>query len=195
MIHLSKIEFTKDFLGFNPGQAIVLSNVNLLVGDQGSGKSSLLTLLAKNGQDNGVQKVSFYMIGDTKVESFFFDSELMNPRTRHFNDSYDETKDIARAIEATYKSHGEAMRQHLLKPLAMVENAIVMLDEPESGLSLKSQKVFADIVDEASETRNCQFIISAHSQYLIERYHRVYNMENQRWTTARSFIKSQLNDG
>ena len=121
------------------GFEIECSDVNIFVGDQGTGKSTMLKMLQENDKD---LKLHIPIKGE--VSSYYFDSEHDNPRTK---DPQLYTKpsggDIGigfgRAMASRFMSHGEILEQFIIGPLKKAKDCVIILDEPETALSIKNQ--------------------------------------------------------
>lgn len=162
------------------------SQVTFLVGENGSGKSTILEAIAiscgfnaSGGSRNNVYEsvktesklaeeiklvwnrkinTGFFM----RAETFFnFASELDNMRQQPAGGA---TYEPYGGKSLHQQSHGESF-------LALFENrlhqGLFILDEPEAALSPKKQLAFLAIMDERVKSGNCQFIIATHSPILM----------------------------
>lgn len=186
--------------------------INLIVGDQGTGKSTLLELIM---QAHTSLKGKVILDEDTSSYGYFyFNSELHNPRSMSAEfgmDRYDITLDnfitnlseklstsrltnaqlFMNQVWATYNkvknegknllrnklsdldvlaksavsSHGQALIP-FLEEITKYPNSIVILDEPETALSVKSQYYLHDLMMEAVNN-GCQIICCTHSELLM----------------------------
>lgn len=189
---IKAIEFTSDwrcfaasdFFHFYPG-------VNLLVGDQGCGKSSLLTEIRNCGSNlqggdstHSKEQHAQLTLDEGVMRSFSFDFEHDNFRTKsHF------TNALGFQIGAMFASHGES-NMLLLETLDQVENAIIFLDEPDMALSIRSAHAIAQLFERVSE-RNCQIIAAVHSLVVIQHFEQVLSLEHRRWMPTDEFIATQ----
>lgn len=194
MIHLEKVEITghgetgTDVL--KKGFQFECESVNLLVGDQGCGKSTLLRMLSKNSKNLKLSLAEHVV--KQGVESFYFDSEKDNPRVRDpqlyttpsGRDSGIGFKD---ALISRFSSHGEVMVPMVLGPMKTAENCVILLDEPESGLSITNQFRLVTEIDKAVK-RGCQFFIATHCYPLIQA-NNVVSLEHWKKMSGEEFIK------
>ena len=178
MIHLKKItvkdpSFYPGAHVFEKGFSFECTDVNLLVGGQGTGKSTLINLLAKNDR-KCLAISSAKHVKENGIQSFHFDTEKHNPRTRdaeyytdiHGNDIGIGFRD---ASMSRWKSHGEILEDMVLEPLFTAKDCVILLDEPESGLSIFNQfRLIAGI--ETAVKNNCQLFIATHCYPVIEAY-------------------------
>lgn len=67
----------KEYRGISPFQMEFREGLNLIVGENGAGKSSMLQLLAEGKKD---ETFSFKMTKKGVTDFRFFDTEKMNPR-------------------------------------------------------------------------------------------------------------------
>lgn len=194
MKHIEKIEIVgQSFPGsqvLNKDFIINCGDVNLFVGNQGCGKSTLLNLLQKNHKD-----VKLTLAEDTiknGVSSFYFDSENDNPRTKNpelFTDVSGNDVGIGYggALVSRFKSHGEVLENFILKPLLKAKDCVILLDEPESGLSITNQFKLIDAIKKAVEN-GCQLFIATHCFPLIESFD-VISLEHNKQMTGVEFIQ------
>jgi len=160
-----------DFFEFEPG-------VNLLVGDQGTGKSSILTLFRKGIN----QKTELKNIADLKcegtVELRIFDFERDNPRTKaHI--------EFAADVYMRFQSHGNCVLAlfDVLGEQSDTKKCFV-LDEPDMALSIRSiHKIIAKL-----RATNHQIIAAVHNPTLIGAFSKVLSVEHKRWMSSEEFI-------
>ena len=165
-------------LEFRPG-------LNLLVGDQGTGKSTILSLIANNQDNKETVEI------DADEGAFrFFDTEKDNPRHKR----YVET---AFDVQCRFKSHGEIMLLigEALEQLLAADNAaptLFLYDELESGLSLRSVRKMLYLV-ETLVARGHQFVVATHHPWFIEAAPEVlqcYKRATPKWVSSEKYLKS-----
>jgi predicted ATPase len=71
-----------------------------------------------------------------------------------------------------------------------VKDSVILLDEPEAGLSLRNQFKVWDEVTRASENK-CQIIIATHSLVIIQAAEDVLSLEHGKWMKSGDFISTQ----
>lgn len=180
--------FARDtFIGFAPG-------VTLLVGDQGCGKSSLLSQMAlwisqkKREDRSGLSPedlaVTTFWMGKPG-RSGYFDLERNNPRTAPAFDMYGI--DIATQVHAMRGSHGEFTRQFLsiIKDLGF---GTLFLDEPDMALSPRSIYRLVDNLKEAAD-KGAQIVASVHNPLLIALFPEVMSLEHGRWMPSHEYLE------
>lgn len=169
---------------------IKCSDVNLFVGNQGCGKSTMLDLLQKNHSD--LHLTLSESVLKNGVNHFYFDSEKMNPRVcdlESFTTPSGEDVGIGYggALCSHFKSHGEVLVDFIISPLLKAKDCVILLDEPESGLSLTNQFKMIDAINTAVGN-GCQFFIATHCYPLIERFD-VVSLEHKKQMQGIDFIK------
>jgi len=146
---------------FQPG-------VNLLVGANGAGKSSLLyAMKPSNNKKENLAEVDLVK-GSEKVSCLFFDFEKENPRTTTMEtmmmqDRYNFSNMVAR-LNSQFISHGECQKATLRTIFRDCGDSVLFLDEPEQALDHGGITLLKNLLGEASAP---QVIIATHSPYLI----------------------------
>lgn len=162
------------------------SNVTFLVGENGSGKSTILEAIAdligfnlsggtKNSNyqfENTESDLAAFMrlSWGTKVSNgFFLRAESFFNFASYIDKLAEENKgyDVYGAYGGKslhHQSHGESF-------LSLFQNlpnkGIYILDEPEAALSPQRQLTFLAIINELEKSGNAQFIIATHSPILL----------------------------
>ncbi len=171
---------------FNQTKTIAFNTpVTLFVGENGTGKSTLLEALARacdihiwDMPERARVQVNFYekqlykclKIGwaNGHVPGSFFGSEIF----KDFANILDEWA-VADPGQLKYfggkslvtQSHGQSMMSYFRARYKI--KGIYLLDEPETALSPKSQLELLDIIGESSGAGHAQFIIATHSPILL----------------------------
>jgi predicted ATPase len=130
------------------------------------------------------------------IETFYFDSEKMNPRIADIEASYsnpDGTSKgigIGAAIKSRFMSHGEVLKEFTVNRISKAKNCILFLDEPESSLSLRNQYILVNEIRKAEDT--VQFVIATHCLPLIAAFDEVYSLEHLKWMKSDEFIRLNM---
>lgn len=194
-MYLSDIKIIKEYRCL-PILDIKLKNITLLVGDQGCGKSSLLKLLHENNSEYINIKIA-EKYKNKSINSYFFDTEKQNPRVAPDHNYYDIHGrsigiGIGTKVFSMFQSHGEVLREFTVETIPKADNCVILLDEPESSLSIKNQYKLAQNIISATKN-NCQLIIATHCLPLIESIDTVYDLEKKEWKKSSLFINEQKN--
>lgn len=190
-MHLLSVKLKEKYRTLPKDLMIELRPLTLLVGEQGCGKSSLLDLLQKNSNKIELE-LSDYVLKNS-IDSFYFDTEKMNPRTADPISSYTNPDGSSKgigmgnALSSHFKSHGETLKEFTVNRIGQAKNCVLLMDEPESALSLRNQYKLVKEINE-SVNKNVQIILSTHCLPVIESVEEVYSLEHQRWMTSKEFI-------
>lgn len=184
------IEFTEEWRCFKAGDRFEFRpGVNLLVGDQGSGKSSLIGAIRGVGLKDTPGK--FEHLKETTIakadacRTYFFDFEKDNVRTQsHF------VKNIMFQVASMHKSHGET-NIAMLNSLKEADDCLVMMDEPDMALSIRTCALLVKRFKEL-ESRGSQVIAAVHNPIVIEAFDEVLSLEHHKWLPSRDFVASHL---
>jgi predicted ATPase len=162
--------------------------VTILVGENGTGKSSLLEAIARKAGFNprGGSRDNFYGgesdevgLADAlhfswlpKVTSgFFFRAESFFDFVSYVEGAYHEDPFAPekpwgqRSLHE--RSHGEAFLAFFANQLGSDQRCLYLLDEPESALSPERQLEFMAMLVEQRATGRVQYIIATHSPLLM----------------------------
>ncbi len=182
---LKSLTFTKDWRCFKAGQTFEFRpGVNLIVGDQGCGKSSLLETIKDAGTKNKDKRA--VVLTDKGCTSLYFDFEKGNPRTLAYFGH-----DIMGQVNMMFASHGESV-EAILKGLDAADDGLLaMLDEPDSALSIRScMKLVTRFKN--LEQRGVQVIAAVHNPVVIQAFEQVYSLEHRLWLTGSEFMGIHL---
>lgn len=193
MIYIEKIKTSEDHRCFKKGFIFEPKQLNLLVGDQGTGKSTLL--MGIRDQDDWLRfDLSKYTM-QHGIETFYFDSESMNPKMasdhNYYNaDGTDKGIGLGNKLMTHFESHGETMKKLTVDLLPTAKDYIIMLDEPESALSIRNQYNLVKAIKTALDN-NCQIFIATHSLPIIQSFKEVFSLEHNKWMGSNDFIETQ----
>jgi predicted ATPase len=161
------------------------SSVTFFVGENGTGKSTLLKAIARKCNihiwegyektqlkynphtDNLFKHIELiYKNGD--ILGSFFGAEIF----RHFAELLDEWAKNDPGILKYFGGESLTSQSHGQGNMSFFENrfkidGLYLLDEPESALSPKSQIELMKIINQAANRGNTQFIIATHSPLLL----------------------------
>lgn len=170
---------------FKAGETIPLRPLTFLVGDNGSGKTTFLESLSSrfvNGESGEIEISKEELKG---LQGYsHFDLEKHNPRRQ------DEHSITFFGCVSAFRSHGETNMDMFVHDFAEKKNEIILLDEPDQALSIRSIyrlfKIFEKMI-----ANGCQIIAAVHSQTLMELVDEIYSVEHRKWMTCSEFLKTQ----
>lgn len=192
MIFLKRIRLEKAVPPLKRGLEIVFENsLTLVTGRQGSGKSTLLNLVS--GRD-GRRGNCLQAVTEGEGLIYFMDSEHDNPRIGDSMKSHLDLAGLAMSLNSRERSHGEVILEHvtgLLGACANEGNAIVLLDEPEAGLSMESVSKVAKAMKRLSR-KNQLIAVTHHPLLLAMPEAAVYDLGKSEWIDGRELVRGYL---
>lgn len=183
---LTELVFTADHRCFKAGERFAFRpGLNLLVGDQGTGKSTLLQeVLAHRPSNKDASARHSTLTIDAASHLFSFDFERNNPRVQsHF----DERVDFVAQVQMRYASHGEVVRA-IVGSAPRRPGAVYLHDEPDGGLSPRSAHWLAAALA-ALATDGRQVLAAVHNPILLLSVPEVLSVEHRRWMPGAEFLE------
>jgi len=175
---VKSVEFLKDWRCFKKGDKIELKpGINLLTGDQGCGKSSLLLMLKNDG----------FLLNDkiavvdapSGTISFYLDFEKGSIRTMDINAADHMGISTGSVLANMFCSHGESVNT-TLRSMPKKSGAVMLNDEPDMALSIRSIRKLHQLFTKHVEEYQQQIIVSCHNPYLMELVGEVCSLEHRR---------------
>jgi predicted ATPase len=180
-IYLRSFKLNETYRDIKPFSIDFREGLNLIVGENGSGKSSMLQLISD------VQETKTKKVVCEPVDFRYFDTEKNNPRIKG---SLADSKNIGYEIQCRFTSHGETMLP-IITASEGFKNLLLIIDEPEAGISLGNQKKILEAFT-AAVNNKCQIVISTHSYVFISSVPEVFCMDTKKWMTSEKFLKKAL---
>ena len=183
-----KIRFLRDYFTFVEGQEIEISQgqLNIVVGDNGAGKSTFLEMFSKknrrlkSGVYYNLENLKKQDVVTLKAESFRAETNVLidNRRDLYLN-------------QLNQLSHGQAWNLELFRFREKCSNnTFAILDEPETALSIESQiELCKSIRDMKRKYKNFGCLIATHSLLITELIgERVIHIPNGRNIPAKDYM-------
>lgn len=173
---------------FKPG-------LNIIIGDNGTGKSVLMDMVLKylvKEQTYSVDVIDF----DIQTPCKFLAMDFVNDRTVKSEDLNPESDDFMmhsmNFLEDRQSSNGENTKKVLNKidPNNIEDNTIYMFDEPETGLSIIAQIDLRKMLLELS--KNNQIIVITHSKFVAECVEQIYDFDKFEWIETTEYFENLL---
>lgn len=171
------MEILKDFRVLKAGETFDFNvGVNLLVGEQGTGKSSLLKLIMGR-HAAGKNVVKFDTDGNNAIREFDFEKD--NPRLGHKIETMTQ-------LACIMMSHGQMVKK-IIDEIQTWKHETIIMDEPDMALSIRSCHFLVDCFRKA-EKNGCQIIAAVHNPIVIRGFKNVLSMEHRQWMPSDTFI-------
>lgn len=188
---IKSIRFLRDYRCFKVGERFDFKpGINLLVGDQGCGKSSLLGLIRRYGNKDGEARKTVD-IESLPIPMMCFDFEHDNPRTQ--KDFYQGSPRLI--LASRFQSHGETTTLILKALTESRKPTLYVMDEPDTSLSVRSCRVLVRSM-RIAEDNGHQIIAAVHSLMVISAVpgRLVLSLEHRRWMSAKDFIEAHMKE-
>lgn len=194
--YVEAITFNDDWRGFNAGDTVEFrGGLTLLVGDQGTGKSSVIAAIEDNcgtgvgpraRHQRAAAKITFGPDAEKGISVFTFDFEKSNPRTL----SYLLDGDSMRSqVQSMFMSHGQTVNgvlDDIVRQCADTK-ALLLLDEPDMALSPRSAHRLAQLFAELSAAE-VQVVAAVHNPIVIAAAGDVYSLDDRRWVSSADYL-------
>ncbi len=207
---LRKMTFTRDCRCFKTGYEIEFTTpITLLVGEIGTGKSTLLDILRfyhgiedtsyfkgdHTGEFKDVVSVESVGLAQDRVKYFDFHSG-----DRKFATSFGEGDAVFGQLAAMRASSGQGLAlQFRDSGVIAAERSLILLDEIGRGASPRTQEVYAQVLMKLSLEKKDQIIASTHSERIMrlakdydELFCRLYSVEHKRHMGYDEFLEKHL---
>lgn len=192
-IHKKKLDIRKYFFPFTKDFEIQFDSlITVIVGENGSGKSLLFKIL--NSYFSRREKPTYFacdfedgVSGDSIIHYNAMEHTPKNMKI-YENDPDFIRKSVYLWDVGTYSS-GEIVLDfldHLLE--SKIENRLLLLDEPETSLSLKNQVSYYKKLCKLSKSN--QIIIITHSYPIIHSTETVYDMSARKYLSSKEFLEN-----
>lgn len=190
MINKIKIEKYKCFKNF---QLANLKHLNIIVGNNGVGKSVLLEYIEENFQDKNNQTIFFKKIYDYPFKDwfnladwyFYRQPEKLIPFIKKYflclkekfniidielNGRYTLEFVYNKNKKVCFQNMGDAVRKivYLLLSIHEAQHGILLIDEIENSINYTNMQIVWEMLLSASKEFNVQLFITTHSYEMLE---------------------------
>lgn len=171
-IYLKSVEFKQDMNPLKAGFKVVFNKqITILVGDNGVGKSTITdainTTFGKKDDTYLKRNAKDILIVDKITEPFPFKGIDFHSDDKKFAAAFGD--DMGLQIQQMKASSGQVTLSLLISAnFKELKDGLVVLDEPERGLSIRNQYGLANIILQLVKQKNCQIIMTCHSDIILK---------------------------
>jgi predicted ATPase len=192
---LNTINFLEDFRCFKKNETINFHDqVTVITGDNGSGKSTLISSIrstfksdwSSSNDPHCENKIYTNIENSEEIEiSYLCFSEDLLKNAVDFSDN------ITLHIQTMSMSSGEGSLEQLVDKLeSNKDKPLIILDEPERGLSMKRQiLVYKYLKKHLLENPSQQMIIVSHSSIIMKLVDLVYSASHKKYIENEEYTK------
>jgi len=174
---LKLIKFKEDWRTFKADETFYFKpGLNVIVGKNGSGKSSLIHALIRNHKILEID-------GEGDYEAFDFEKDNVRLKSK-LNESSDTFKF---RLSAMFHSHGQT-NLAILNRLEVASGVLIICDEPDQALHMESCQELVRLLNLAVERGN-QIIVTVHNPVVIMGVGDVYDMDSRCWVDGVEYVE------
>ncbi|MDD5150686.1 MAG: AAA family ATPase [Flavobacterium sp.] len=200
------IEVTNDFRGIEKDTKFVFDKNTIIVGDNGCGKTALLSairgkLISSNKETDSLYFSDYKKLSENisiehdydKVFAYF----SVEDDGGNMNNSFDAMAFIRNGGFAIQKiSHGQKQFHYIVTLLEQIKQyktdnpthrILVLLDEFDKGFSLKMQIKACNLLL-VFNSYGCDVICSTHNYFLIKKHKEIFDMCSKKYITPSEYI-------
>jgi ABC-type Mn2+/Zn2+ transport system ATPase subunit len=204
-----KITALENFRTFKKGQYFELDvsqNVNILVGNNGCGKSTLIHAIrgrfGEKASNNFLNEKDFANVAEKfEVKSnydkcFFYDSIKDDGESKNL--CFDAVAYIqGGGYQSNQLSHGQKSMFYLNRVITDIVKfrqndtesiALLVLDEPDKGFDLKSQFDFYAVLGLLSKKYSIDILVSTHNYFAISAANMIFNVATKEWVHSSVYL-------
>lgn len=190
---LPYVNFIEEYRCYKAGYKIIFkNNFTVITGENGSGKSTLLACIRALGKskwsmsnDNQAQgKIEKVMPEETEIAYLDLSSDLYKGSPEFDFDN------MSLYMQCVQSSSGEGAIYQLVNFLEVhTDKKLIILDEPERGLSIRKQLAVASVIkDYVARNPEQQILITTHSPEFMALAPEIYSISHRGFVTPETYL-------
>jgi len=196
---LNKIKFIEDFRCYKTGEEIEFKdNLTIISGDNGSGKSSLLSCIRNmykvkwtlSDDSGGKGKIEVTGDSEESVEGDVFYLDLCSDLYK--NSAEFDYDNMSVYLQCMNSSSGEGVIYQLVSLLTtkLKDAKMIIIDEPERGLSIKNQFKIANVINKfVNDNPDVQFLVTTHSEALLLSKKELWSASHKSYLPSEDYMR------
>lgn len=197
---MDSVLFKEDFRCFEKGEVVIFdSNLTIITGNNGTGKSSLISCIrsmyetkwsmSQDSRAEGkIEVTGSSTAGDCATKAVGYLDLSLDLYKNSPEIDFDDTGAYLRCLQA---SSGEGLLIQLVNFLLKhsKSSGLIIIDEPERGLSIKNQIMMSGLIKKFSDDYpGSQFIVTTHSEQIIRLKEKIWSTSHKREMTSEEYM-------